>query len=132
MWQADGGAKQSTRRGGPILLKTCKPSVSANSVWPIYTSSCIKLTTNSSNDKEEESFNLKAAYLTIERIRSITKSYLTRPNCNRHAYFHPIKLAVTIRPTPFPTKTALTVLRSCLLRLLLAGLLADLPISRIM
>ena len=98
-------------------------------MWPIYTSSCVKLTTNSSNDKEEESFNLKVAYLTIERFRSITKSYLTPACGNRHAYFHPIKLAVTIRPPPFPTKAAL---RSCLLRLLLAGLFADLPIWRIM
>ena len=37
----------------PVQLETCKPSVSANAVWPIYTSSCIKLTTNSSNDEEE-------------------------------------------------------------------------------
>ena len=37
----------------PVSQKTCKPSVSANAVWPIYTSSCIKLTTNSSNDEEE-------------------------------------------------------------------------------
>ena len=39
----------------PVKLKTCKPSVSANAVWPIYTSSCIKLTTNRSNDEEEAS-----------------------------------------------------------------------------
>ena len=51
MWQTDGGAKQSTRHGGE--LKTYKPRVSANAVWPIYTSSCIKLSTNSSNDEEE-------------------------------------------------------------------------------
>ena len=36
----------------PVKLKTRKSSVSANAVWPIYTSSCIMLTTNSSNDQE--------------------------------------------------------------------------------
>ena len=38
----------------PVSLKTLKPSVSSNAVWPIYTSSCIKLATNSSNDDDEE------------------------------------------------------------------------------
>ena len=42
----------------PVLLKTCKPSVTTNAVWPIYTSSCIKLTTNSSNDEEEDFIEL--------------------------------------------------------------------------
>ena len=60
------GGKQSTRRGGPVLLKTCKRSLSANAMWPIYTSSNIKLTTNSSNDEEEE-----AAYDTV-RHRGLT------------------------------------------------------------
>ena len=52
MLQTGGGAKQSTRRGGPSLTEDSqtererKPSV--------YTSSCIKLTTNSSNVEEEE------------------------------------------------------------------------------
>ena len=53
MWQTDGGAKQSTHRGGPSLTED-KPSVSANAVWLIYTSSLIKLTTNSSNNEEED------------------------------------------------------------------------------
>ena len=35
-----------------VLLKTCKPSVSANAVWPIYTSSGIMLATNNSYDEE--------------------------------------------------------------------------------
>ena len=29
MWQTDGGAKQSTRRGGPVWRKICKPSMSS-------------------------------------------------------------------------------------------------------
>ena len=38
----------------PVKLKTCKPSVSTNAVWLIYTgtSFCIKLMKNSSNDEE--------------------------------------------------------------------------------
>ena len=39
----------------PVKLKTCKPSVSANAMWPIYTSSCIMLTINSSYDEKEYS-----------------------------------------------------------------------------
>ena len=43
----------------PVQLKTPKPSVNANVVWPIYTSSCIMLTTNSSIDEElDESTNI--------------------------------------------------------------------------
>ena len=38
----------------PVLLKTCKPSVSANAVYPVHTSSYIMLTTNSSNDKKKQ------------------------------------------------------------------------------
>ena len=38
----------------PVQLKTCKPIVIANALWHIYTSSGIKLTTNSSNDEEEK------------------------------------------------------------------------------
>ena len=52
MRQTDGGAKQSTGHGGPSLTEDWQTSVSANAVWPLYTSSCIKLTTNSSNDEE--------------------------------------------------------------------------------
>ena len=37
----------------PVKMNTCKPSVSANAVWPIYTSSCTKLTTSSSNNQGE-------------------------------------------------------------------------------
>ena len=38
----------------PVQLKTCKQSVSANAVWSIYTSSCIMLTSNSSNEEKIE------------------------------------------------------------------------------
>ena len=50
MCQTDGGAKQSTRRGGPSLTENLQTERERS----IYTSSCIKLTTNSSNDDEEE------------------------------------------------------------------------------
>ena len=40
----------------PVKQKTSKLSMSTNSVWPVHTSSCIKLTLNSSNDEEEEQF----------------------------------------------------------------------------
>ena len=53
MWQTDGGAKQSTRRGGPSLTEDLQTTVSANAMWPMYTSSCIMLTTNSSSDEVE-------------------------------------------------------------------------------
>ena len=46
----------STRRGGPNLTEDLQTvNVNANAVWPIYTSSCSKLTTNSSTNEEKRS-----------------------------------------------------------------------------
>ena len=54
-----------------VLLKTCNPSVGANAVRPIYTSSCMKLTKNSSND--EKSSSLYTSRLLAKMLKQFFK-----------------------------------------------------------
>ena len=54
MWQTDGGAKQSTHRGGPSLTEDLQTDYEHSR--SVCTSSCIMLKTNSSNDEEEAMF----------------------------------------------------------------------------
>ena len=57
-----------------VKLKTCKPSVSANAMWPVCTSSCIKLTTNSSNDEELRIVNY--VLLPLKRLFTLSGFYI--------------------------------------------------------
>ena len=51
MWQTGGGDKQSTGRGGPSLTEDMQTERERQ--LSVYTSSCVMLITNSSNDEEE-------------------------------------------------------------------------------
>ena len=74
MWQTDGGAKQSTRHGGPSLTEDSQTE--RERYCCVYTSSGIMLTTNSSNDEEElnnfDCFGLEQLQLKISKIKSKT------------------------------------------------------------
>ena len=47
----------------PVQLNTCKPSVSANAVQLIHTSSCIMLTTNAHTKKVKRAINRRSGNL---------------------------------------------------------------------
>ena len=73
MWQTDGGARQSTRRGGPSITEDLQTERDANAVWPVNTSFCIMLTTNSSYDEG--------------RTAKICGSFYARQKCSAIAAF---------------------------------------------
>ena len=69
MWQTGGGAKQSTRRGGPVLLKTRKQNMSERS-RSVCSSSCMMLRTNGSKNLKTSLFCSleKQFYLKIREL----------------------------------------------------------------
>ena len=63
MWQTGGGAKQSTHRGGHSLTEDSQTKRERQ--HSVYTSSCIMLRTNSSNDEEKEAIVNESRFFLI-------------------------------------------------------------------